>query len=239
MPPPRRIDRFWAEFLGVDPDRLATPGVAVVAHAALGDYAGVWFFVRETTCIVSAPPAWCDPLRAALREQRLDSLLEPAGLDALFGPALAATIGPAFHGWLEPERFRPRRAAAVREVGAADADAVAALRADCGEAAWHAGDLRTAEPGAFGWFESGALVAAASASPWAPGVVGPGVLCRPAARRRGCGTAVVSAVAERALARGELVVYQTLMENEAARGVAARLGFAFYATHLAVRLTRD
>jgi GNAT superfamily N-acetyltransferase len=242
--PPRDIDSFWSGFFGVDARALSEPGVVVVPHAALAGYAGLWFFVRGEACIVSAPPEWCGPVAQALREQGLDSLLCEDGLRALFGDAFERTVGPAFHAWLAPEAFRLYRAPSlpgieVRELGAADAPAVAALRAAAGEEAWEHANLRTAEPGAFGCFEADALLAAASARSWGPGVVGPGVLTHPGHRRAGCGTAVVSAVVGRALARRELVVYQTLMENDAARGIARRLGFAFYATHLAVRLLPD
>jgi hypothetical protein len=44
------------------------------------------------------------------------------------------------------------------------------------------------------------------------------------------------AVCADALENGKLVIYQTLQENERAVGIARRLGFSFYASHIAVRL---
>jgi hypothetical protein len=46
----------------------------------------------------------------------------------------------------------------------------------------------------------------------------------------------VSAAVEEALAEGHLVLYQTLRANRPALGIARRLGFSDFASHLAVRL---
>jgi GNAT superfamily N-acetyltransferase len=232
----RRIDAFWAGFFGVPERALAEAGARVVPHAGLGDYAGVWFFVRGGACVVSAPPAWCETLRGALAEESFEALLSEDALRALFGESFRGTVGPAYQGWLDPGRFRPRPSPAVRAIAPGDARAIESLRAACSEDDWRDADLRLDGPGAFGCFEGGELVAAASLTPWGEGVAGPGVLARPRHRGRGCGAAAVSAAVERALGAGDLVVYQTLMSNSPAVGIATALGFARYASHLAVRL---
>ncbi len=103
----RPIDSFWAGFLGTTSAELAEPGVAVVPHAALAGYAGVWFFVRGGRCVVSAPPAWCERLEAALGPATIDSLLSAEGYAVVFGDAFDSAIGPSYLGWLEPGCFRP------------------------------------------------------------------------------------------------------------------------------------
>jgi hypothetical protein len=238
-----RVDAFWAGFFGLPARALAEPGTHVVPHARLGDYSGAWFFVRllddrpdEGARIASAPPAWCELIRDALDARGYDALLSEEALRALFGGAFRGTVGPAYHGWLDAERFRPRPSPAVRELAPSDARRVAALRAACGERDWQSADLRVDAPGACGWFEDGELLAAASLTDWGEGVVGPGVLSRPASRRTGCGTGVCSAAVAAALAAGKSLTYQTLMVNTGALRIASSLGFEPYASHLAVRL---
>jgi hypothetical protein len=50
------------------------------------------------------------------------------------------------------------------------------------------------------------------------------------------GLCVVAAACAAALGRGELVLYQTLLTNRGALGIARRLGFEPYATLVALRL---
>lgn len=232
----RRITAFWAGFFGTPIEALDEPGAQVVPHVGLGNFSGVWFFARGAACIVSAPARWLEPLREALSEHTFDALLSEEGLATVFGEALAGTVGPAFHGHLEPTRFRPHAAREVRSIEASDAQAVRALQAACGDQAWEDASLSLDAPGAFGWFEDDALLAAASLTSWGPETVGPEVATHPERRRTGCGKAVVSAVVSRALEAGKVLTYQTLMENQPALGIARSLGFEQYASHVAVRL---
>lgn len=224
----RPIDRFWEGFFGRRPE----PGVHVVPHAALAGYAGVWLFAREASCIVSAPPDWCGVLERAFGNSTVASVLSPDGFRAVFGDAFDRSVGPTWLGWLPPDEFRPAHDEAVRPASPAE---LQALREASPPEAWEDADLH--EEGAFGYFEpgefeEGEIQAAASMTSWGDAVVGPGVL----SRRPGCGKAVVSAVCADALENGKLVIYQTLRENERAVGIARRLGFSFYASHIAVRL---
>jgi len=173
-PPAPRVAAFWADFFDVPVEALDEPGVRVVAHAGLGDYSGAWFFVRGGACIVSVPPRWLQPLRDALRDRSLDAVLSEVGLATVFGEALAGTVGPVFHGHLEPASFRPYPARAVRAIERSDGRAVLALREACGEDAWQDGSVSSNPPGAFGWFEDGMLLAAASLTDWGANTVGPG-----------------------------------------------------------------
>ncbi len=236
MSPVRPIAAFWAGFFGTPIEALDEAGAQVVAHAGLGDYPGVWFFVRGAACIVSAPARWEEPIREALSERTFDALLSEEGLATLFGEALAGTVGPAFHGELDPARFRPHAAREVRPIEASDAQAVRGLQAACEGRAWEDGSVALDVPGAFGCFEDDALLAAASVTDWDPETVGPNVVTHPDRRRTGCGKAVVSAVVSRALEAGKVLTYQTLMENQSSLGIARSLGFEQYASHVAVRL---
>jgi predicted GNAT family acetyltransferase len=111
-----------------------------------------------------------------------------------------------------------------------------ALRSACTIEEWEHSALSKGSDVRYGYFEGEQLTAAGISDIWSEHVVGPGVLSHPAARGRGHGTAVASAIVTQALQAGNLVMYQTLLDNAPAVAVAQRLGFQHYATHLAVRL---
>lgn len=228
-----RYDAFWATFFGLEPVRLQRAGVNIVRHAQLGNYPGIWFFARGPTVVVSAPDAWVDRLRS--QTDRIEGLPGPALLRTLLGRDPARVIGPAYQGCLLPDAFRPVHDGNVRALTPSDERDVGDLRSSCGSEEWEHSALSAAET-RFGYFCANRLVAVAGLDQWSAEAGGPGVLSHPEYRGRGYGTAVVSAVVERALAAGKLLLYQTLLEYVAAVGIARRLGFREYARHIAVRL---
>jgi GNAT superfamily N-acetyltransferase len=230
-----KYDEFWASFFGVDAERLRRPGVNVVRHAHLAGYAGVWFFVRGSCVVVSAPDQWLDRLRSLTGRIAAEPLPSSGLLRQLFGRDPERTIGPVYQGCLAREAFRCVQDANVRRLSASDDQDLAALRAACTTEEWEHSGLSSASEPRFGYFHDG-LVAAAGTDQWTAEAVGPGVLAHPDRRGRGHATAVVSAVVEHALAAGKLVLYQTLLASAGSVAVAARLGYRQYATHLAVRL---
>jgi predicted GNAT family acetyltransferase len=89
------------------------------------------------------------------------------------------------------------------------------------------------------YFDGERIVAMAGYRPWNEFAGDPCVLTHPEFRGRGYGTAVVSAVAAAALAKGKLLLYQTLEANRGAVQIALKLGYEQYARHVAVRLKRE
>jgi len=231
-------DVFWAEFFGIEPQRLGESCVLVVKHARLGEYSGIWFFARGGSRVVSAPEAWLEPLRTRSAEIAAAGLPGPELLRDLLGGDPERVIGPTYQGCLLSGAFRPVRDARVRRLGAADEPATAALRASCSEQDWDHSGLSGANEPRFGSFDDGQLVAMGGLEGWSVDTANPGVLCHPDHRGRGHATAVASALVERAIAEGKLMLYQTLLSNQASVAIATRLGFAQYASHLAVRLQR-
>jgi len=71
---------------------------------------------------------------------------------------------------------------------------------------------------------------------WRAEAGGPGILTHRAYRGRGWATATTSAVVERALRGGKMLLYQTLESNIPSIRIAQRLGYEQYARHVAVRL---
>ncbi|MGV3723817.1 MAG: GNAT family N-acetyltransferase [Actinomycetota bacterium] len=226
---------FWSRFLGLTPEALLTPAVSVVPHAELAGYHGAWIFDYGTARVVSVPEALVDELRmpAAALERAMDA---SQAAQALFGDRIERLIGPAYHGCLAPDAFRPYAPPGVRELTKVDAPAVARLRGACSNTAWrYAGIDEARDAPRFGVWLDGCLASIAQNDAPAPGATSPGVVTHPYFRGRGCGKAAVSAAVTHALERGELVLYQTLLSNKPALAVAAALGFQDFGTHVAVR----
>jgi GNAT superfamily N-acetyltransferase len=228
------VEQYWGDFLGVQPELLHEPTVTVVRHKRLGDWRGVWFFSRHGGCIVSAPEDWVERLHASRSQISPQSLTEDV-LAALFGRHLGTIVGPAYDGYLRPDRFRPCRLHDTTPVGFHD-EAVTRLREAADPEEWSHAALGPDSGRLTGCFQSNRIVALAGFRYHSPEAGDPGVITHPHERGRGYATAVVSRVLEQELARGTLVLYQTLLANRVSVSVAARLGFEQYASHVAVRL---
>jgi GNAT superfamily N-acetyltransferase len=232
----RLVEGYWSRFLGVPSDALRTPGVRVAPHAGLAGWRGAWLFVRDESAVISAPPERLAALRESTAGWPRSRLLERESAASLLGVAPESVVGPSFQGWLAAERFAGE-ARSARRLTAADRPALRALREACSALDWeHAGIAEATE--LFGAFEGRELVAAGLRDRGA-GACDPGVVTHPAHRGRGHGLAAVSVGVAEALGRGQVVLYQTLLENRPALRIAERLGFERYATLLAVRLEED
>jgi len=229
-------DKFWADFLGVDPTDWDRPGVAVRAHVGLSGYRGFWCFRRTQRTVVSAPAPWVPRLGELVADCADDDLMRPAFWAQALPHAFERAIGPAFQGCLSPSSFRATPNDSVRLVGAADRLAVEELRAACGPE-WNMPD--NADLWRYAYFEEGMVTALAGYRSWSDHAGDPCVITRPDARSAGRGAAVTSAVVAEALRNAKLLLYQTLESNESAVRIALSLGYERYANHLAVRLTRD
>lgn len=229
-----RTERFWSDFFGLAPDELCQPGVRVVPHRGLGDYAGAWIFWREETIFLSTPPDLVDEIRAAI-PSTVSRLPEPQRLASVFATRAERWIGPAYQGYLERDRFRGSELPGVSPVDAEEG-LLEALCVACDPEEWaHAGiEPQRPEP-CFGVTCDQRLVAVAQNAFWSEGTVSPGLLVHPDYRGRGYGKAVLAAATADALRGGHLVLYQTLCGNVPAVRAASALGYAQFATHLAVR----
>ena len=154
----------------------------------------------------------------------------------LFGHDPDRVIGPVYQGYIPHDAFRPVCSSDVRQLTSSDDADLITLRSACTSEEWdHGGSSAASEP-RFGYFMGAQLVAVAGTDRWTADSVAPRVLTHRDHRGRGYGTAVVSAVIERALAMEQLPVYQTLMENTGSVLIAERLGYRRYATQVAVRI---
>ena len=228
-------DDFWAAFFGLEVARFREAGVHVVRHAYLGDYSGVWFFVRQSCVVVSAPDSLFDRLGSKAERIRAEPLPGPELVRELLGRPPERVIGPVYQGSLARGAFRPVHDANVRCLNAADDPELHALGAACAPEEWEHSGLGSASDPRYGYFDHGGLIAVAGTAPRTASAINPGVLVHPERRGHGYGRAVVSAVVENALASGKLPLYQTLIGNAGSMALAERLGYQQYATHVAVR----
>ena len=233
---PSRIDAFWGGFFGIAPEQLQQRAVAVVPHAKLAGYSGAWFFAHEACCIVSAPPEWLPRLTARLPSMAWEFPPGSELLVDLFENRIERKVGPAYHGHLPPDAFRPVPCPEARVVASLDSAEAADFKAACDPVEWDESGLLDTTGPLIGYGREGKLCALAGLRRWSDDAGDPAVITRPDCRGQGCGTAVVSAVVSAALAAGKLLLYQTLESNAGAVGIAHRLGYEPYARHLAVRL---
>jgi GNAT superfamily N-acetyltransferase len=157
----------------------------------------------------------------------------------LLGGDFLRLIGPAFQGCLDPREFRPASSEKVRFVEAEDRAAVNQFRAASGPDEWKSGGLDEVTAHMAAHFDGSKITAMAGYRRWRDDTGDPCVLTHPEFRGRGDGTAVVSAVVGRAMEEGKLLLYQTLESNRRAVGIALRLGYRQYASHVAVRLKAE
>ena len=233
-----RDDQFWGEFLGIEPSRWDLPGISIRTHVGLQGYRGLWCFRRRDHTVVSAPAGWISLLRHRVGESDGERLLDESFLAELLGEDFDRLIGPAFQGCLEPDNFRPVSAKEVRGLNPEDSDAFRQLRDQCPPAAVDDSGIAKAMEHV-GYFQGSALLAVAGYRPWSDVAGDPCILTDSDFHGRGYGTAVASAVVERALNKGKLLLYQTLEGNIGAVRIARRLGYEQYGRHVAVRLRND
>jgi len=230
-----RDDQFWASFLGIEPSDWNLPGISIRAHVGLIGYRGLWCFRHRDCVAVSAPAGWVSHLQSSLSDGEVNRVLEQAFLADLLGDEIERLIGPAYQGCLEPGAFRPSSTDNVRALEGEDGAALLQLRVQCGdENVRNSGVEKAMEH--VGYFEGSTLLAVAGYRPWNETAGDPCILTHPDFHGRGYGTAVASAVVQRALNSGKLLLYQTLEANTGAVRIARKLGYEQYARHIAVGL---
>lgn len=233
-----RDDQFWASYLGVAGSEWASRGVSVRAHVGLAGFRGAWCFRHSERTVFSVPPGWVRHVTTMLASCDDDALMDEDCLRKIFGADFERTIGPAFQGCLDPNRFRNFPNSNIELVRAQHRAAFDNFRRAFDDPDWEASALSKTEEMA-AYFAGAKIVAVASYRAWSRDAGDPCVLTHPDYRNRGYATRAAAAVVARALGRGKTLLYQTLESNTAAVRVATKLGYEQYARHIAVRLAAD
>lgn len=225
------VTAYWAAEMGLAPDALFAEPLQVVPHGPrLADYDGVFALFRNGAATISLPPERMEPLRSRLP----DRPLSPEQLAELFGNERFRVIGPAYIGYAE--RIVSPAPPAARILVKEDFPLVDELQRACAGDEWDHGGSEVETSPAAGAFEDGRLASLAGYEVWDESIAHISVVTHPSFRGRGLGRAVVARLAMAALEAGLVPQYRTLDANAASIRIAEALGFARYATSVAVRL---
>ena len=231
-----RLDARWGEEYGVAPGFWTTARQDVAPRAGDPGWAGLFVFRRGDACVVQAPGALGPQTARWIAGRGPDVLLDPAYWAGALGPRFARVVGPAWLGYADASDFRPAPELGARALAPADEPALRALEAAVGAMAWEHAGIVYGQELLFGAFAGDVLVAAAAIDRWRGNLGHLGIVAHPAHRGRGFATAAASAATREGLARGLTMQYRTLVANAPSVAVGRKLGYAPYATTLAVRL---
>ena len=234
-----RIDRYWADIFGLQPEDLRKPGITVVPHARSWKDTFAYALVHEATCVISVGAALVENIQTRVAGISTCDILKANVLRRAFSQPIDHTVGPAFQGYAEVEDFRPHPCADVRALGSSDEKALRDLAEVCDPVEWEHSGITSKSSPLFGVFDADQIVAASHYSMWANYAASIGVMARPTQRGRGYGKAAVSASMHDAFAHGHMVVYQTLLDNVPSVSVAKRLGCKLYAQTVAVHFQQS
>jgi RimJ/RimL family protein N-acetyltransferase len=239
----RRIYDHLSARLGCPEETLRASGLRVIAHGLwLADYQGVyvWRIAADSgasSFTVSTPPALLDEARAALAIVDPEAALDPAFWLGALGSRVERVVGLSYQGYLDASVFQPAAPNRAHALAADERPALERLARACPAQEWeHSAIQPDHDPVFVVSDKDGELLAAASLTHEGAGMASVGVIAHPAARGRGYGRTVVSAVTAWALGRGETVHYQTLRANTASVAIARALGYQDLASALALRL---
>ena len=229
--PHEQITRFWAGFFGVTTSDLSGSGLRVVPHVGLGSYSGIWAFSLGDRIVVSSPLRLLQRIRRALEGCYPELQAVTAALSNALSDQIRL-VGPAFHGTATVESFVPAATVDVAEISREQA-----LQIDHNEddSAWDDSGLgESGIAGRFGMMYGSSIVAASGCRYLDDAVASIGFYTVRRYRRRGAGTAVLSAAISHLLRKGHGIEFQTLDSNVGAIRSATRVGITRFATHVAI-----
>jgi GNAT superfamily N-acetyltransferase len=230
-----RVRHYWASHFGIRSDDLFSEALRVITHGGeLQGYTGAYALFRDKAAVVSLPSDRAGMLRPLIANAAAG--FSPLQFAEILKPFAATVIGPAFIGYAEsgPAPIHPARA-----LGAADAEAAHTMRAACSAIEWEHGGSDVREQPASGVFLGESLVALAGYEIWGSTIAHISIVTHPAHRGHGYGRAAVAHLTSRALTDGLVPQYRTLDSNRASLRIAMQLGFARFASSIAIRFSGD
>lgn len=225
-----RAECYWTREFGCPVGELFGKPQQILTHGGgLSGYRGIFALFREGRVTVSFPADLLDSLRGRLPGDQFS----PETFVRAFALPGFESIGPAYVGYAD-EVGAPGHAGRV--LSGDDRAAAAELRAACGEAEWDHGGSRVGEDHCVGVFSRGRLVSLAGYVRWPCGIAHLYVVTHPGYRGKGFGASAVALTATEALAAGLTPQFRTLEANAPAIRIAESLGFAHFASSVAVRV---
>jgi len=233
----RTIDDFWSNDVGCSRKQLRADRNVVVAHPdRYADFMGIFNLMVGTAPLISLPRDRYASLAGAAHTWSASDAFDGARLRFLIGEGIDSIIGPAFIGYTEPGSFHAIAAPGTELLNNTHAAAVSALRAACAPEDWEHGGGDLGANSRVGLFVGKKLAALAGYTLWGESIAHLSIVTHPAYRQCGYGSAAVSKMTAILLDRGLVPQYRALESNGASLKIAAKLGFARYATSVTVRL---
>jgi len=239
------IGTYTAWRIGCTPELLETPGTHVVPSVpgqhkwlmdpiAATEPDAICLFRLNGVSILRTHVSPSPKVREILDRLPANGSVSPADIEALIeGECRRYGDDPYFY--LGKKDFRPVDAEGIRRLNPDDNQAMERLHEAIDPGIrWY---VEIDHPIVFGLFSEGELVSVASHFLFDEyGIAAAGVLTHPEYRRRGFGTAVVSAAIAWALERDYIVEWITNESNLGSLGIARRVGFRRYAAETEFRI---
>ena len=227
-----QLDRFWADYLGIDSSLASTPNVCCTAQHL---YSGVQLFTNGERLVIASPPDKAELIKKAIIDVSAEEAFSVEWLKRIFANDAERIIGPAEVNYADETSFRSEPSHRGRALSASDAVAYRRFVAALDPEAEDIGVSSDAFP-AFGAFSDDTLCSVASYEVWKPCIAHIRVATHPSYRRRGFAKAAVRALAVEALENGMILQWRVLAWNKNSLLLARDLGFNYYCSTLYVRL---
>jgi hypothetical protein len=123
----QRIDHYWRQRFGLEPQMLDQTGIQVVPHARAWKDSLAFVFVRGRTCVLSVGAGFVDATRERACKWVPNSLLSESNLREVFERPIHHIVGPMYQGYAEKQDFLPRSIEMVRILSGEQHEAVQEL----------------------------------------------------------------------------------------------------------------
>lgn len=238
------VNAYWSDMFGVSAAELRPAHGCAFAHAGFGGYDGVYAMMFDDAApIVSVPPDMLPHALNIANKWEPGSIRDTSQLIALLGDRAGLVVGPAALLYADASTFRAFGSThasqhVIRQLDVdspTDRASVRTFRDECSDEEWETGGSNLDADVMFGGFVDELLTAIAGYEVWSDCIAHLAVVTHPQWRGRSLGKQAVTAAAERALADHLLLQYRTLESNSASLALGRALGFAPFATSVAVR----
>lgn len=237
----RAVYQNWAERFDCAVEDLHRPGTELLPEAEFAGTRGIHIWTIGERAFARLDPSILDVARRALDRTAAPGALTTGHLRVALNPDRIREIEESVLRYLYPADFRraaPPPSLPIRQLTTADAAALAEMEAACTPLEVEFGEVSVEDEIGFGCFDGDRLVAVATGYRLT-GFMDIGVLTHPAYRRRGLGTATVSALCEWCLEQRLIPQYRCLVTNTGSYQIAEALGFGLTFTQESIYLTPE
>ncbi|MGC9523538.1 MAG: GNAT family N-acetyltransferase [Anaerolineae bacterium] len=224
----RAVYQKWADRFDCTIEDLHRPGTELLPDEELAGLNAIhiWTIARRAFAQV-------DPDILDVAQRALDGVItQPVAVTAEHmrtgpGAARIKEIEESVLRYLYPPDFQavaPPSSLRIRQLTTADAESLAEMQAACTPLEVEFGEVSVEDEIGFGCFDGDQLAAVATGYRLT-GFMDIGVLTHPAYRRRGLGSATVSALCEWCIEHALIAQYRCLVSNTGSYRIAENLGF--------------